>query len=90
LQDELEREEFFRLKKVQVNIFIYYFMYFSKHDHVGLKIQVGATMRVLSWESHNSYFQHYQQEDTSPQKDFNWLNPSELLGIAHGSIYSIL
>jgi hypothetical protein len=78
-------------------------MYFFKHDQVGFKIQVasgeihvGTTMRVLgvifdsklSWESHITHISNIVKKKIhtlwkiSPD-----LNPSELLGFSHRSIY---
>ena len=81
-------------------------MYFSKHDQVGLKIQVasseiqvGTTMRVLgvmfdsklSWGSHITHISNIVKKKIHALRKISTdLNPSELLGIAHGSIYSVL
>jgi hypothetical protein len=81
-------------------------MYFSKFDQVGLKIQVasseiqvGTTMRVLgvifgsklSWGSHITHFSNIVKKKIHALRKISTdLNPFKLLGIAHGSIYSLL
>ena len=81
-------------------------MYFSKHDQVGLKIkvasseiQVGTTMRVLgvmfdsklSWGSHITHISNIVKKKIHALRKISTeLNPSELLCIAHGPIYSVL
>jgi hypothetical protein len=81
-------------------------MYFSKHNHVGLKIQVtsseiqvGATIKVLrvifdyklSWRSHITHISNIvKKKKHTLRKISTDLNPLDLLGIAHGSIYSEL
>jgi hypothetical protein len=81
-------------------------MYLSKYDQVGLEIQlasseiqVGTTMRVLgvmfdsklSWGSHITNISNFVRKKIHALRKISTdLNPSELLGIAHGSIYSVL
>jgi hypothetical protein len=81
-------------------------MYFSKHDQVGLKIQVSSseiqvvtTMRVLgvlfnsklSWGSHITNISNIVKKKIHTLRKISAdFNQSELISIAHGSIYSIL
>jgi hypothetical protein len=63
------------------------------------EIQVGSTMRVLgkmfdsklSWGSHITHISNIVKKKIFALRNISTdLNPSELLGIAHGSIYSVL
>ncbi len=63
------------------------------------EIQVGTTMRVLevmfdsklSWESHITHISHIIKKETQTLRKISTdLNLSELLVIAHQSIYSLL
>ena len=81
-------------------------IYFSKHEEVGLeievassKIQVGTTMRVLevmfdsklSWENHIVHVCNIVKKKIHALRRISSdLSQSELLSIAHGSIYSVL